>query len=503
MRDIADLLHNRLATQAEWLIALEDGGTFAFGSDEAEIITAGSRLFIELPTDAGLRRWRITAAKEDEGAIMLDVERRLGQKREKIRLLPRTLARELELHIELGRIRRANEIARLVCRGLKGSKIESVSLNERNGRMANILVSATGVYLIAVADVTDSLRPESILSATLVLFARTSVRKNRRVSRALIISEKRIAGRLSNLCALLNAETRAKLEILELDETQNPPTLTSLPQKSINSVLRRRGPALKIPKRFVPSEAARLIMSEYPDAIDSIQSSNGETLRFRGLAFARIRILAGSTMIWFGIARPRTLLDESNRSRFQSLLSELAAFRHPAAENKRHRLYLAAPEAWLESILRRNIGLIDSNLILSPIYHQFRTASGKIDLLALRRDGRLVIIELKTSPDRETVFQTADYWRRIESQRRSGELSRHRLFGEREIADRPALIYAVAPALDFHKDFDRFARMLAPEIELWRFELHREWRFAVKVIERVMGSSQPEQSLYSAGRSNR
>ncbi|MFH4247079.1 hypothetical protein WAI89_20205, partial [Acinetobacter baumannii] len=89
---------------------------------------------------------------------------------------------------------------------------------------------------------------------------------------------------------------------------------------------------------------------------------------------------------------------------------------------------------WLESILRRNIGLIDANLILSPIYNQFRTASAKIDLLALRRDGRLVIIELKTSPDRETVFQAADYWRRIELQRRRGELARHRLFDDLEIA---------------------------------------------------------------------
>lgn len=503
MREIADLLNGAFSAQSEWLIAFEDGGTFSFVSDEAEIIGTNTRVFVELPTDTGLRRWRITSAEETDGVISLAVESRLGQRREKIRLIPRTPARELELNIELGRLRRAKQIAELLRDWLTGCKIESVSLNERNGRMAKILVSAAGIYLIAVADVTDSLRPESILSATLNLFARTCLRKKRPVSRALIIAEKRTIGRLANLSALLDQRTRSNLELLEINESEDPLTLTALPKKSLTDVIRTRGPALKLPKQIIPTEAARQIIAKYPQAIDCIPSRNGETLRFRGLPFARIRMSAGEPIFWFGIGRPRTLLDGTNLSRFESLLSDLAAFRHPGSENRRHRLYLAAPEAWLESILRRNIGLIDANLILSPIYHQFRTASGKIDLLALRRDGRLVIIELKTSPDRETVFQTADYWRRIETQRRSGELGRHRLFGEREIADRPALIYTVAPALDFHKDFDRFARMLTPEIELWRFELHREWRSAVKVIERVKGSSRPEQNLYSAGRSSR
>jgi len=107
-----------------------------------------------------------------------------------------------------------------------------------------------------------------------------------------------------------------------------------------------------------------------------------------------------------------------------------------------------------------------------------------IDLLALRRDGRLVIIEIKASPDRETPFQAADYWRKIEHLRRRGELRRSRVFGELEMIDKPALVYAVAPALSFHRDFEHFARMLSPEIELWRFELHENWREDIKVIAR-------------------
>jgi hypothetical protein len=143
-----------------------------------------------------------------------------------------------------------------------------------------------------------------------------------------------------------------------------------------------------------------------------------------------------------------------------------------------------AAEAWLESILRRNIKLLDANLILSPIYNQFRSSNDKIDLLAIRKDGRLVIIEIKTSPDRDTIFQAADYWRKIELQRRRGVLADARLFGSREIADRPALIYIVAPALSFHHDFEYFARTLNSEIELWRWELHQDWRREIKVVGR-------------------
>ena len=82
------------------------------------------------------------------------------------------------------------------------------------------------------------------------------------------------------------------------------------------------------------------------------------------------------------------------------------------------------------------------------------------------------------------VLQAADYWRKIELQRRRGVLAKARLFGDREILDEPALVYCVAPALSFHRDFEYFARKLAPEVELWRFELHEDWRREVKVIGR-------------------
>jgi len=70
-------------------------------------------------------------------------------------------------------------------------------------------------------------------------------------------------------------------------------------------------------------------------------------------------------------------------------------------------------------------------------------------------------------------------------QRRRGILTAANLFDGREIADRPALIYLAAPAWSFHRDFEFFARTVSPEIELWRFELHENWRETVKVLARL------------------
>jgi hypothetical protein len=58
------------------------------------------------------------------------------------------------------------------------------------------------------------------------------------------------------------------------------------------------------------------------------------------------------------------------------------------------------------------------------------------------------------------------------------------LFDGREIIDKPALIYLVAPAWSFHATYEFFARSVSPEIEIWRFEVHEVWRYELRVIAR-------------------
>jgi len=269
-----------------------------------------------------------------------------------------------------------------------------------------------------------------------------------------------------------------------------------LPKRRISELWREKTRKLNLPREPQLSEIAAKIIALAPEKIDIVYSKQGETLRFMGLPFARVRSLLGKEKAWFGTHKDRRLLFEENWSELVETVHQLERYRSAASENRRHEYYRSSPEAWIESILRRNIRLLDANLILSPIYNQFRASNDKIDLLAIRRDGRLVIIELKAQPDREMVFQAADYWRKIELQRRRGILREANLFNGREIVDRPALIYLVAPGLSFHRDFEYFARTLSPEIELWRFELHENWRGRIRII----GRERPQEKVLLAGR---
>lgn len=106
-------------------------------------------------------------------------------------------------------------------------------------------------------------------------------------------------------------------------------------------------------------------------------------------------------------------------------------------------------------------------------------------MLALRRDGRLVVIELKVSEDREHVLQGADYWRRVEAHRRRGHISKAKLFGDRMIRDQPPLVYLVAPTLRVHPSFSTLARCIAPDIEIYRFDINEDWRAGVRVMRRM------------------
>lgn len=239
------------------------------------------------------------------------------------------------------------------------------------------------------------------------------------------------------------------------------------------------------------SEKAAAIVAEAPDAIDVVNARHGETLRYFGLPFARARSLLGVERVWFGINRMhRRILEEETWNEWQNLLRDLSEYRSASAFDHRHALYRAAPEAWLESMLRRDITKLDPGLIIAPLHAQFRTARGAklgirpIDLLALRQDGRLVVIELKVSEDREHVLQGADYWRRVEAHRRRGHISRAKLFGERKIRDESPLVYLVAPTLRVHPSFQTLAQFISHDIEIYRFDINEDWRSGVRVMRR-------------------
>ncbi|HTK36913.1 MAG TPA: hypothetical protein VL325_00345 [Pyrinomonadaceae bacterium] len=469
----------------EWLLVRENGKTFPVRCNEIDVARVDDRTHFSFLDDLGFHTWRLNNVEHSNGEIVLDVAGAFGKNRETLRLVPREPAAALAAEVELARLKKANEIAELIKAGEPGTKIVRVALSAENGRLAHIFYR-TGVRNLcaAMVDVSGTMTHEALLAAAILWQQRLALRKKEPVGEVYIAAEKRSAKNLQKLLALLTVGVQSSLKLFEIKRTTEPPEIVELPAKNVRDLWRERPRKLSLPHIPFPSEAAQRIIDLSPEKIDVIYSKQGETLRFLGLPFARVRSMLGTEKAWFGTEKEKRVLNDASWQPLVELIEDLENHRRPHAANKRHELYRASPEAWLEAILRQNIRLLDANLILSPIYNQFRASSDKIDLLALRRDGRLVIIELKTTPDREAVFQAADYWRKIELQRRSGNLRAIRAFGDADILDKPALVYIAAPALSFHRDFEFFAKMLAPEIEMWRWELHEKWREKIKVITR-------------------
>lgn len=470
-----------LSKHFEWLAVYAEGRSFPLRADEIEVEEANGRTLIGMHSDKGWRTWRVLSSRSEDGEIHLELSGTLGAERHCVRLVPRTPANELSQEVEFARLARASAISKVIESNFTGAKVVRVSLNEPNGRMVQILVESPQKQQWGVlADVTNKLTAESLLASAFLWMDRLNARRKKPIESVWIAAEKKQARAVRRLHTLLNRNARSAITVIELaDETARPHD-----EWPLSALWREKPKKLSIPSEIVTTKTARAIIEIDPARIDVVRSRQGETIRFHGLPFARVRALAGKERAWFGVNKKRRPLDPECDEELRLLTSELAQFRRSGSPNPRHEYYRSAPEWWLESVLRRNIKLLDANLVLSPIYNQFRSSTDKIDLLALRRDGRLVIVELKTSPDREMVLQAADYWRKIELQRRRGVLAKARLFGDRDILNEPALVYAVAPALSFHRDFEYFARKLAPEIELWRFELHEDWRTEVKVIGR-------------------
>ena len=477
-------LSELIAAYPEWLLIRRSGRSFALFAGEIEITAHNGRTLIGFLDDGGYHSWRLNKFKFIDGAVELDVAGPFARKREVVRLVPRESAAALAATVELARLEKTNEAARLIEYSITATKIVRADLNADNGRLGQIIFERDGSRTAALIDVTVTMTAESILTAAMMWLEKLSLRSKDPISNILIIAESRQAKALQKLHALLSEQWKARIAVGEISRKLDPPAVIELPKRKIRGLWREKTKQLSIPRDSQPSETAVRLIELAPDRIDIVYSKQGETLRFLGLPFARVRTLLGKEKAWLGVNKVRRLLTPENWNEAVELVHDLNKYRSPESENTRHEYYRTSPEAWLEAILRRDIRRLDANLILSPIYNQFRTSNDKIDMLALRRDGRLVVIELKTQPDREMIFQAADYWRKIELQRRRGVLCDADLFDGRKILDEPVLVYLAAPALSFHRDYEFFARSLAPDIEIWRFELHENWRARIKVLAR-------------------
>ena len=486
----------RLDAHGEWFCtARRDSAPVPLRKGEWELSAAHGRVHLSYWTERGSRTWRVLAWEWTDERLRLDVARRMGAERTTLELVPRASVRAGIEAVRAARLRLCEQLAALACENLTGAQVERVRLSagarrREPGRYARIVLRR-GRELIAVTGAVVEVRAgdaDVLLTSALIWWTRLQRQARFAGLRKLwLVVARELVETFGQRVALLRAEVRRDIALYERDETWQTLTLTSAPDLS---ELLAAAPRVLRPVHEGLSDTAARIVALAPAAIDVVRARYGETLRFHGLAFARVRRTLGREHVWFGTSA-RRLLTEENWPELAKLLNELDTHRTHDAPDRRHALYAAAPEAWLESLLRRDITRLDPGLILAPLHAQFRPAQKSsasarpVDLLALRRDGRLAVIELKVAEDATLALQGADYWRRVEAHRRAGHIAHARLFGELEIADESPLVYLVAPVFRFHRAFQTLARMIAPEIELYRFDLNEDWRAGVRVVRRT------------------
>ena len=530
---------------ADWFIS--EGGRVALEINRGEFdFTAGHGcLLFSSWTQKGSRTWRINEWNCADEKLVLRASRRMGAESTTIELVPRAAAKALVATIAAARLERCERLAQLMAErlaervsGVDGYQTETATKvvhaydesrarkvavenhpgysakqplrtsypavkieraivspgmrRDQPGRYARMVLRSPYERVAATAVVaqSDPRNVDSLFSSALLWFARLqSIPKRPSITRLLLIVEQNILEAARQRYVLLHEALRDRIALWQVDDEWQSIQLT--PAWERRYLWRKKLP--RFPPVIDTSATDRVneLRGLAPDAIDVVASRHGHTLRYHGLPFARVRRVMERDHVWFGLeGSPRRLLGAYQHREFEKLLGDLQTYRNDRCRDRRHWFYRSAGEAWLESILRRDITKLDSGLIIAPLHAQFRTSPAgptgprPIDLLALRYDGRLVVIELKVNEDREHVFQGVDYWRRVEAHRRRGHISAAKLFGDREISDESPLVYLVAPTLRFHPSFVTLARTIAPDIEIYRFDINEDWRAGVRVVRR-------------------
>jgi hypothetical protein len=487
-----------LTAQPEWFCTLDAGTTQMLRRSELDIVIAHGRLILTHWTEKGSRSWKVFSWEWTGEKLTLEASRRMGAERPRIELVPRAAASAIALTVKAARQARCDGLAQLACTLQAGAKVERASLSPgarrgQPGRYARIMLRQKHRRIAVTGSVASSKLgdADAFLSSALLWFKRISEgARPPYVSQLWLLVESSLVKAAIQRIALLRPSLRETISVYEID--QQLTELKSIEVPPREELWKRRLARFPPTQETAPSEMTARLIAVAPEAIDVVHARHGETLRYFGLPFARVRRVMGSERVWFGVeGSPRRMLDEKTENECTNLLADLVEHRSAISSDHHNALYRNAGEAWLESLLRRDITRLDPGLLIAPLHAQFRIARGgslsvrPVDLLALRHDGRLAVIELKVSESREHVFQGADYWQRVEAHRRRGHITRAKLFGDRKISNEPPLIYLVAPTLRVHPAFNTLAHSIAPDIEIYRFDINEDWRAGVRVMRRM------------------
>ena len=221
----------------------------------------------------------------------------------------------------------------------------------------------------------------------------------------------------------------------------------------------------------VSDELAR-IRALAPDLLQAIPNIAGKavSIRLRGIELARV----SGEGTFYPLGEP-----------LPAVIREIDEARRPGSL---HPLARAHEERWLESNLIGEIRQLLPSIDVRHIYPQVPSFVGEerniIDLLTVTNEGRLVVIEIKASPDPDLPFQALDYWIAVERHRKAGDFQNKGYFAGIELRNEPALLVLVAPLLAYHKSAGRLIAAIPSEVPLMEIGINQTWKQEIKILRR-------------------
>ena len=284
----------------------------------------------------------------------------------------------------------------------------------------------------------------------------------------------------------------ARFQLYELEERE-----LSLEEVSVSDLGNIASRLVRCPDREVAlrrfAASIERVRAVAPDCALAVVSPSEVSFRIAGLEFARAELApeAGSfrtgERLVFGVGGCETELTAGTRAEFCNFVNLILETRRPGGPRD-HPIFRMRGERWLESLVLRDVTVVDALLDRAFVYSQVPAFSASdramIDVLAATRDRRLAVIELKADEDIHLPLQGLDYWARVLWHQQRAEFQRFGYFAAQELSPAPPLLYLVAPALHVHPATDTLLRYLSPAIDWTLLGIHENWHQELRVIFR-------------------
>ncbi|MGH9843484.1 MAG: hypothetical protein ACREEM_32500 [Blastocatellia bacterium] len=490
-----------------------DRGNFDFSLEWGKLIFAWW-------DDANSQSWRVSAYERDGAELRLQASRGLDRERAILTLRDPAGWREAQEAEARGSPKQRKEFARSLARLLAatpgGAKVLRAGSGEgRAGKLtaayARLVLEQAEETILAIGLWSAGTQAEidGIVAAGLVWLSSYNINREPRLRASRLIfclPRDRAQTVIERLAWIDVSHEGARIQCFEVDPTVE--ILTPVQPVTQYELLNVHPRNVIWPGAIITDDRwhAR-ILALSPDLIEARQlpGREGESYSIHGLEFARV-LTTGDTekrQVRFGVPgcqdeglpAMQGTLTESNFGELERLVREIVRCRSAKSDLPRHPFYRLREEAWLESLLRRDIRVLDAALDARFVYSQIPTWRGEqrsvIDLLGMDHEGRLAVIEIKASEDAQLPMQGLDYWVCVEQARLRGEFQRRGLFPGVKIADRAPLLYLVAPRLRFHRTFATVAAGLSGEIEAYQIGINQNWRAGVQIRTRERVNAAP------------